>query len=305
MGHYPEQQRPAHSEDYEANPVIRCGSPVRLPSGLVPCGRCFLCRKAYSRVLAHRIDLERGCHDLVAFTTLTYRPEDVPPDGNVQLRDMTLFLKRLRRLFSQPIRYYYCAEYGEANLRPHYHAILFGYPPCKKGKTYFRTDGQTPICCAPCKRLFAAWGLGRVESDRAGLGSGRYVALYATKGKMSPLPGELVPEFAKWSLRPGLGTGFLRHLVPFLEKGTLPPAWLDHGDGQQRPLGRYLRSVLAEMLETPDAVLQGANLRRLALQRDADQAALELGTSAREMGLKLEYKQLRDARERKRRRNAA
>lgn len=299
MGSYPEQLPPQHSEDL-ANAPIRCGSPIRVHGhGLVPCGKCFLCREAYARVLSHRIDLERGCHEDVAFTTLTYRPEDVPPDGCLQLRHMQLFLKRLRHQFKKPLRYYYCAEYGEANLRPHYHAILFGYPACLKGKTYFRRDGQTPVCCDPCKLLFASWGMGRVESDAAGLGSGRYVALYATKGRMQPLPPELPAEFAKWSTNPGLGSNFMRALVPHLEKGTLPPSWLDHGDGQQRPLGRYLRGVLAELLDTPDELLREQGIRRMTAQKEAVDAATALGTTAKEMGLKLEYDRLQQARVRK------
>jgi len=303
MGSYPDQVPPKHAEDLARAP-IRCGAPIRVYGRLVPCGKCFLCREAYARVLSHRIDLERGCHDDVAFTTLTYRPSDLPSDGCLQLRDMQLFLKRLRHQFRKPLRYYYCAEYGEKNYRPHYHAILFGYPPCTKGKTYFRTDGQTPLCCEPCKLLFATWGLGRVECDAAGLGSGRYVALYATKGRMQPLPSHLAPEFAKWSTNPGLGTGFLRAIAPQLERHKVPPSWFDHGDGYQRPLGRYLRGYLADLLETPDELLRAEGVRRMTSQQQAVDVATSLGTTAKEMGLKLEYERLGQARERKRKRSA-
>ncbi len=69
--------------------------------------------------------------------TLTYRSRDectkkqlqkghyVPADYSLNYYHFRDFVKRLRRYFPQKIRYFHCGEYGEENLRPHYHACLF------------------------------------------------------------------------------------------------------------------------------------------------------------------------------------
>ncbi len=71
------------------------------------------------------------------FITLTYRSIEecnskqfakgyfVPVDYSLNYYHFRDFLKRLRRHFPQKIRYFHCGEYGDENLRPHYHACLF------------------------------------------------------------------------------------------------------------------------------------------------------------------------------------
>ncbi len=72
-----------------------------------------------------------------SWVTLTYRSKSecnskqykkgffVPDDYSLNYHHFRDFLKRLRRHFPQKIRYFHCGEYGEENLRPHYHACLF------------------------------------------------------------------------------------------------------------------------------------------------------------------------------------
>lgn len=95
----------------------------------VPCGHCDNCRatKVYSFV--HRCKLESmsyNCQPI--FLTLTYENKFLPKNG-VNLRDVQLFLKRLRinlqrNGYSAKIRYVCVSEYGKHG-RPHYHAILW------------------------------------------------------------------------------------------------------------------------------------------------------------------------------------
>lgn len=106
----------------------------------VPCGNCTACRLAYSRDWANRCSLELGYHKSAYFVTLTYSPDFVPRvdyiDGStgellealtLRKRDFQLFMKRLRKRFSdQHIRYFAAGEYGSKTFRPHYHAIIFG-----------------------------------------------------------------------------------------------------------------------------------------------------------------------------------
>ena len=71
------------------------------------------------------------------FVTFTYRsksectPEQlqaghyVPADYSLNKKHFQQFIRRLRKHFPQKIRYFHCGEYGDDNLRPHYHACLF------------------------------------------------------------------------------------------------------------------------------------------------------------------------------------
>lgn len=96
----------------------------------LPCGKCIGCRLEHSRKWAVRCVLEASCHAQNCFVTLTYADEHLPPDGSLCKRDLTLFLKRLRKSRpGQKIRYFACGEYGERLRRPHYHLILFNYLP--------------------------------------------------------------------------------------------------------------------------------------------------------------------------------
>lgn len=112
---------------------MKCVRPVLVytttPDGMmVPCGRCEACRKAivqeWSVRIVHELEYYKG-HNV--FVTLTYDDDHLPKDGCVNKRDVQLFLKRLRKyIFPRKIRYFIAAEYGDENLRPHYHCLMFG-----------------------------------------------------------------------------------------------------------------------------------------------------------------------------------
>lgn len=99
----------------------------------VPCGKCTGCRLERSRQWAVRCMHESSLHAANSFLTLTYSNPHLPIDYSVHPRDFQLFMKRLRKLaYPQLIKFYACGEYGEENLRPHYHALIFGYDPADK-----------------------------------------------------------------------------------------------------------------------------------------------------------------------------
>ena len=98
----------------------------------IPCGKCDGCRLDYARQWADRCMLEAKYHDKNSFITLTYNDDNIPvaENGNYTLvkKDFQDFMKRLRESIGDvKIRYYACGEYGSKSLRPHYHAIIFGY----------------------------------------------------------------------------------------------------------------------------------------------------------------------------------
>lgn len=97
----------------------------------VPCGQCIGCRIDYSRQWAIRCMHEAEGHEFNSFVTLTYDEKKIPLLSNgeptLSKEDVVKFLKRLRKKFSDvKIKHFGCGEYGDENLRPHYHLCLFG-----------------------------------------------------------------------------------------------------------------------------------------------------------------------------------
>lgn len=144
---FPESLRPGcsgHEHVYRPYPhdskfFAPCGSDRGFAYQTIPCGKCVGCRMEYSRQWANRCMLELEYHSSAYFVTLTYDDYHVPrsyyPDedtGEAQLsltlqpKDVTDFLKRLRKNTGQQFRYFYCGEYGPSTWRPHYHLIIFG-----------------------------------------------------------------------------------------------------------------------------------------------------------------------------------
>ena len=73
---------------------------------------------------------EASLHERNCFLTLTFDDLHLPASGSVNVRDVQLFLKRFRKALTyrnMKIRFFACGEYGDKNLRPHYHLIIFGY----------------------------------------------------------------------------------------------------------------------------------------------------------------------------------
>lgn len=103
-------------------------SATRVPFEL-PCGKCIGCRMEKARQWGLRCLDEAKCWPSNYYVTLTYNDAFMPPGGSVCLRDVQLFMKRLRKAKNSnkdnPVRFFLGAEYGDENRRPHYHALLF------------------------------------------------------------------------------------------------------------------------------------------------------------------------------------
>lgn len=216
------------------------------------CGQCLPCRINRRRLWTHRMILESLKHAYSSFVTLTYAPEHIPKTATLVPRHAKLFLKRLRRSIAPlKVRYFLVGEYGDQSFRPHYHMALFGYPTCLRG----RTDHRLSECCVNCQVVKEAWGLGGVDLGSLTSESAQYIGGYVTK-KMTkgddPRLCQRHPEFARMSLKPGIGALAMRDLATVLlsEYGILEinrlgdvPSILCHGK-KKMPLGRYLRRVL-------------------------------------------------------------
>lgn len=97
---------------------------------VVPCGKCEICQKNKSAEWATRLQHESYYWEHKQFITLTYKTTQLDlNNGNYELnhKHFQNFMKRLRKELKVKIRFFMCGEYGKKTLRPHFHAILFGY----------------------------------------------------------------------------------------------------------------------------------------------------------------------------------
>lgn len=112
-------------------------SATRIPFAL-PCGQCLGCRMEKARQWGLRCLNEAKMWPSSYYVTMTYNSDYMPLGGTVCLRDVQLFMKRLRKAatgvpWENPLtgkitkspRFFLGAEYGDDNRRPHYHALLF------------------------------------------------------------------------------------------------------------------------------------------------------------------------------------
>lgn len=210
----------------------------------VPCGKCIGCQLDRSRQWADRMLCElQSAQGKGIFVTLTYAPDKVPFDWyednqrclhrsyTLKKKDLQDFNKRLRAAFDgkghygdlpiRRIRFYGAGEYGEMNLRPHYHEIFFGIDlddvkaePAldaagnvvknELGHVYYRS-----------KLLEKLWPLGLVSCAAVSWRTCAYVARYVTKKWSSGYNTEdaykffkVEKEFSLMSRRPGIGSEY-------------------------------------------------------------------------------------------------
>lgn len=239
-----------------------CKKPYIAP-GMVPfgCGSCLACRINKRRVWAHRIELEAMAHENNSFWTLTYDDEHVPANGSLVPSHLRDFLKRFRKAIEPArMRYFAVGEYGESTQRPHYHVAAFNVEGCHSGST--AVSRRTNSCCPSCDRLRDIWKLGLVHQGELTPQSAEYVAGYTVKklGDCDADDDVLAgrhPEFARMSLRPGIGSVALDQIAKTIEQyGPLAhaldvPVALRHG-AKKKPLGKYLRRKLRLQLGRPE-----------------------------------------------------
>ena len=97
-----------------------------------PCEKCNHCLRTKQSQVKLRLLLETTLSPNNAFVTLTYNELFVPKE--LDKDDAQRFLKRLRKQFKikygkeATFKHYLVGEYGTRTGRPHFHAILFGYP---------------------------------------------------------------------------------------------------------------------------------------------------------------------------------
>lgn len=235
----------------------------------VPCGTCVGCRVRRSRMWALRIVHESKLHDRNCFVTLTYEDSRLPPHGSLRYADVQAFHKRLR-FHSGPFRFFAVGEYGEKLTRPHYHVCYFGYYP--EDAKRLRSLSAERFASFSSESLSKIWGLGHVHIGELTYASAAYASGYIFKklhgdqganyykrvdadGVWHPIE----PEFARMSLRPGIGFRWYQRHAPDFH--THDYAVLD---GKRFPVPKYY-----------DRLLERADPVRLSeLKEDRERAAL-------------------------------
>lgn len=262
------------------------------------CGQCLPCRLKRKKEWTHRIMLESLTHSVNCFLTLTYSDESLPVINvagkeitTVDPKDLQLWLKRFREALAPlKMRFYAVGEYGDVSLRPHYHVVLFGVDGCRRGRTKRVLGTNLPDwenCCDVCLRVGKTWGLGLIEVGELNPQSAAYIAEYTVKKLTRFDDGRLGgrhPEFARMSLRPGIGADSCWQLASDMMRMNLDeilpdvPHQLEHGRIKM-PLGRYLRRKVRVMIGkeegTPDHVLKQME----AQMRPLREAAFNASTS--------------------------
>lgn len=263
-----------------------CKNPYMSSSGLAyGCGQCNPCLFNRRRVWASRIMLEARQHSVNSFVTLTYSEED--RRANLCPSDLREFLWRLRAWYryhhKSRFRFFAVGEYGEENEGAHYHLMLFGFPTCAYRRSRFGSNNGVS-CCYICDAVRKVWGagnvfLGEVEKDSAG-----YVCGYVTKRwtrDCEELKGR-VPEFARMSLKPGIGGDAMFDVADMLLRydgliESMPDVpWSLRFGPKEQPLGRYLKRKLREYVGrdpgTPQMVFDElqAKMRPMLLAARAD-----------------------------------
>lgn len=192
-----------------------CLNPVIMPNGkkesVFPCGKCFECRLQKSNEWAYRIMLEASLYERNCMITLTYNDANLPFGETLQVRDLQLFLKKLRRkLEPHKIRYFACGEYGSRKGRPHYHIIIFDYMPSDI-YYYFTDRKKTDLYRSPFIEKIWTKGfstIGEVTFDTA-----KYCAKYMQKDI-----GKDKKPFITMSKKPGIGFSAIKVEYLFSDK---------------------------------------------------------------------------------------
>lgn len=182
--------------------------------------------------------MESHSHEYNAWATLTYK--EAPPE--LIPKDLQYFVRRLRVIYPVPFRYYGVGEYGTRGLRPHFHIALFGvsFLDSEYIQKAWQKDGK-PI--------------GFVDVGELNKDSAAYIAGYVCKKMTSytnPALAGKHPEFARMSLKPGIGAlqceNMGKELVRAFENGhtALDVPREVRQAGRKMPLGRYVQGKLRQ-----------------------------------------------------------
>lgn len=262
----------------------------------VPCGQCVGCRLERSRQWALRCVHEASLYPDNCFITLTYNQESVPGDFGLDKTAFPKFMKRFRKRYpGKTIRYFHCGEYGEKNLRPHYHACIFGFD--FPDKILFDTRDNVSLYTSDILSLLWPYGFSTVGDVT--FESAAYVARYVMKKiiindktpdhlihtyeRVDPVTGEFFevePEYTTMSRNPGIGKGWYEKFkgetyrddsIIIRGKEMQPPKYYDNlyeidGDIKKVKKGRRRRALKRKDNNTTERLIVREKVKKKQLK---------------------------------------
>lgn len=249
-----------------------CRKPFMGGASPFGCGQCLPCRINKARQKMWRQYFESLMHEENCFVTLTYDNDHLPEGGNLQPLEAVKWIRSLRDwMRPRKIRYFLVGEYGELSLRPHYHLSVFGV------SKHSVIQGQ-PFHIMGSK----LWPCGFVHIAEFNELTAQYVAGYIVKklkDRRDQTLKNLVPEFARMSLKPGLGATAMSIIAAQLSANSLlfekmddVPRVLKIGK-RSVPLDRYLLRKLREAVGYSDEYI--AEIKKKAcIDRSLDMRVL-------------------------------
>lgn len=191
-----------------------------------------------------------------SFVTLTYDDDHLPADYSVSVRELQLFMKRVRKHHGSGIRFFGCGEYGGRTFRPHYHALLFGLD-FDDQVLWNKPKGRPNYTSAKLSKL---WPFGLATVAPVNYTTAAYCAGYVLKKvtgepaadhytRVHPITGRLCrvhPEFATQSNKPGIGSTWFDKF-----KSDAFPSDFLIVDGRKVPVPVFYTRKLSEQEATP------------------------------------------------------
>lgn len=213
---------------------------------------------------------ENRYHDSAVFLTLTYADDFLPDPPSVTKDVWQRYVKRLRKLTGNTLRYFAVGEYGTDQQRPHYHAILFGVSI----NDHKITDGK--VFYGPCLTAWHPRGFAYMGTVTQG--SCHYVASYLMKHTVRPngcqQPFRLMSK--------GLGKRFaLEHKEQLFDRLTLTR------EGKEIGIPRYYVKKLREHYDSKDE--GGPTPFKDAMEAKSIANRNQLGQQLEELGVRDEY----------------
>lgn len=244
---------------------MQCLTPIRVRgSTLVPCGKCSICRQNYRNMWIARLNAEFYVSKYAFFITLTYNQDyekfkeyvdintgEVINKQYSPVRDVQLFLKKLRKIYPEKIRYFVVSEYGEKTLRPHWHMLLFLNDLELERKQFYDNVKNT-------------WANGTVHFGDCQPASITYCTKYLLKS--SRLPFGINDTKMLCSRRPAIGSGYILTRKDFaIERKNFTQL---HMYGKVYALPRLFRDKFRTVLTEDDDKKLKLSLSNAIYERD-------------------------------------
>lgn len=224
----------------------------------VPCGKCPTCLRRRMDGWAFRLYQQSKIATSAMFLTLTYDNSTVPisDSGYLTLRpsDLQLYMKRLRKVCGEKLKYYSCGEYGARTFRPHYHQILFN---------------------ADITKIQNAWQNGHVHYGDFTGASVAYTLKYMCKKSSVKYSGDdRQIEFSHMSK--GLGVNYLSPAIVNYHRADLRRLYLNNND-KKVAMPRYYRNRIYTDEELEKLQVINADSRAQAMEKYQESMKLRYG----------------------------